>query len=336
MSLPVEDLDVLIVGAGPAGLSCAVGLERAGCRYLVLDKGGVVDTIRRMPTQMTFFTTPELIEIGGMPMVSVGGKPTRSEALMYYRKVVDALGLKLRPYEKAVAFSGEDGEFVVETERTTGAGRRRYRARKLVLATGIFDNPRRLGVPGEELPKVSHYYGEAHPYHGCDVAVIGGANSAAEAALELYRAGARVTLVHRRAQLAEGIKYWVAPDIANRLRNGQIEARFESEVVEILPDRLRLRHTRTGAASEIPNDFVLALIGYHADDDFLRGLGIGLDPATRKPRLDPATLESDVPGLYIAGVLVAGNDNNKVFIENGRFHGERITAALERSLQVRV
>jgi thioredoxin reductase (NADPH) len=333
MSLPEEDLDVLIVGAGPSGLACAVGLERAGFRYRVLDKGGVVDTIQRMPTQMVFFTTPELLEIGGMPMVSVGGKPTRAEALMYYRRVVEALGLKLRPYEKAVRFSGRDGAFVVETERTTGAGRRRYRARKLVLATGIYDNPRLLGVPGEELPKVSHYYGEAHPYHGCDVAVIGGANSAAEAALELYRAGARVTLVHRGAELAKGIKYWVAPDIANRLRNGQIEARFQTEVVEILADRLRLRSTATGEPSEIPNDFVLALIGYHADDAFLKSLGIELDPETRKPRLDPATLESNVPGLHVAGVIVAGNDNNKVFIENGRFHGERITAALERSLK---
>lgn len=333
MSVPEEELDVLIVGAGPAGLSCAVGLERAGYRYRVLDKGGVVDTIQRMPTQMVFFTTPELLEIGGLPMVSVGGKPTRAEALMYYRKVVDALSLKLRPYEKAVRFAGSDGGFTVDTERTTGAGQRRYRSRKLVLATGIYDNPRRLGVPGEELEKVSHYYGEAHRYHGCDVAVIGGANSAAEAALELYRAGARVTLVHRRAELAKGIKYWVAPDIANRLRNGQIDARLQTEVVEILPDRLRLRHTGTGEASEIANDFVLALIGYHADDAFLKSLGVELDPETRKPRLDPATLESNVPGLYIAGVLVAGNDNNKVFIENGRFHGERITAALAVALK---
>ena len=335
MSLPEESLDVLIVGAGPAGLACAVGLERAGHRYRVLEQGGVVDTIRRMPTQMVFFTTPELLEIGGLPMVSVGGKPTRAEALMYYRRVVDALGLKVRPYEKAMRFSGSDGDFAVETERTTGAGGRRYRARKLVLATGIYDHPRHLGVPGEELPKVSHYYGEAHPYHGCDVAVIGGANSAAEAALELYRAGARVTLVHRRAELAKSLKYWVAPDIGNRLRNGQIQARLQTEVVEVLPDRLRLRHAGTGETSEIPNDFVLALIGYHADDAFLRGLGIELDPETRKPRLDPATLESNVPGLYVAGVLVAGNDNNKVFIENGRFHGERITAALERSLRAR-
>lgn len=332
MTLPEEQLDVLIVGAGPAGLSCAVGLERAGYRYRVLDKGGVVDTIQRMPTQMVFFTTPELLEIGGMPMVSVGSKPTRAEALMYYRRVVDALGLEVRPYEKAVCFSGRDGDFAVDTERTTGAGGRRYRARKLVLATGIYDHPRRLGIPGEDLPKVSHYYGEAHPYHGCDVAVIGGANSAAEAALELYRAGARVTLIHRRAALAKGLKYWVAPDIGNRLRNGQIEGRLQTEVVEVLPDRLRLRHTETGEESEIPNDFVLALIGYDADEAFLTGLGIELDPETRKPRLDPATLESNVPGLYVAGVLVAGNENNKVFIENGRFHGERITAALARAL----
>jgi thioredoxin reductase (NADPH) len=251
---------------------------------------------------------------------------------MYYRRVADTLGLKLRPWEKAVRFSGGDGDFTVDTERTTGAGRHRYRARKLVLATGIYDNPRRLGVPGEDLAKVSHYYAEAHPYHGCDVAVIGGANSAAEAALELFRAGARVTLVHRRAELAKGLKYWVAPDIANRLRNGQIGARLESEVMEILPDRLRLRHTRSGEESEIANDFVLALIGYHADDAFLEGLGIELDPESRKPRLDPATLESNVKGLYVAGVLVAGNDNNKVFIENGRFHGERITRALLRTL----
>jgi thioredoxin reductase (NADPH) len=327
-----ELLDAVVIGAGPAGLSCAVGLERHGYDYAVLDKGSVVDAIYRMPTHMVFFTTPELLEIGGIPMVCVGPKPTRAEALMYYRRVAESLGLRIHPYERVVRVSGHDGDFRVEAVRSPGQERRRYRGRKLVVATGIYDNPNRLGVPGEELPKVSHYYKEAHPYHGCDVAVVGGANSAAEAALELFRAGARVTLVHRGDQLAQGLKYWVAPDIGNRIRNGQIQARLGSVVTAIGAERIRLRRLADGRESELRNDFVLALIGYHADEGFLEGLGIELDAATRKPRIDPATLESNVPGLYMAGVVIAGVENNKVFIENGRFHGERIVAALGKAL----
>jgi thioredoxin reductase (NADPH) len=200
------------------------------------------------------------------------------------------------------------------------------------VATGIYDNPNRLGIPGEDLPHVSHYYREAHPYHGRDVTVIGGANSSAEAALELFRGGARVTIVHRGKGFASGLKYWVAPDIANRVRNGQINARFETVVTAIEPNQVRLRHTPSGEESVLLSDFVLALIGYHADEAFIASLGIELDPETRKPKLDPATLESNVPGISLAGVVSAGVDNNKVFIENGRFHGERIVAALGRAL----
>jgi bacillithiol disulfide reductase len=327
-----ELLDAIVIGAGPAGLSCAVGLERGGYRYAVLDKGGVVETIYRMPTHMVFFTTPELLEIGGIPMVCSGPKPTRAEALMYYRRVVENLSLRIHPYEQVESVTGQDGDFRVDAVRSPGEERRRYRSRKLVVATGIYDNPNRLGIPGEELPKVSHYYAEAHPYHGCDVAVIGGANSAAEAALELFRAGARVTLIHRGGALAEGLKYWVAPDIANRIRNGQVHAQFGTVVTAIEPDRIRLRRLADGAESALRNDFVLALIGYHADEDFLKQLGVELHPETRKPRLDPATLESNVPGLYLAGVVIAGVENNKVFIENGRFHGERIVSALGKAL----
>jgi len=325
-------LDVAVIGAGPTGLACAIELTREGYRYAVLDKGCVVNSLFHFPPNMVYFTTPELLEIGDLPLVCQGEKPTRLEALKYYRKVAETYELNILPYEAVTRAVREDGLFHLDTRCEKTGERRRHRSRALIVATGYYDNPNRLGIPGEELPKVSHYYTEAHPFHRRDVLVIGAGNSAAEAALDLFRGGARVTLVHRRAEPSSGLKYWVAPDLANRVKANEIRALFETEVTEIRPASVHLRRSKTGETLELPNDFVFALTGYHADTDFLRSMGVRVDPETQKPALDPETLESNVPGLYMAGVVIAGVDNNKVFIENGRFHGKQVVRALRATL----
>ena len=321
--------DAIVIGAGPTGLACAIEIQQRGLDVILLEKGCLVNSLYHYPPHMTFFTTPELLEIGGLPMTSIREKPNRTEALKYYRRVTQYYRLDVRQYEKADRIEGPDGDFRVWT--TQRAGRTGcHRARKIILATGYYDLPNRLEIPGEELPKVMHYYHEPHPYFDMDVAVIGGKNSAAIAALELYRTGARVTLVHRYAQLSNSIKYWIKPDLENRLKNGEITGYLDSTVEEITADCLRVR-TPEGV-KHLKNDFVFALIGYHPDLGFLRSIGIEFDPETRRPRTNPETLESDRPGVYLAGVLVAGMHTNEIFIENGRFHGGQIARDLAARL----
>jgi thioredoxin reductase (NADPH) len=317
--------DVICIGAGPTGLACAIEAKRAGMRPLVIDKGSLCNSLYHYPVNMVFFTTPELLEIGDLPFVSATEKPTRTEALKYYRKCVEHYELELRLAETATRVDGSDGDFRVNTRADNGA-LHDYTARKLIIATGYYDLPNRLGVPGEDLPHVSHYYTEPHPYWRQDVVVIGGKNSAAEAALDLYRSGARVTLVHRRGELGSTIKYWVRPDIENRIKAHQITALFQTHVVRIEPDAVHV--SGPGGAMALPAVHVFALTGYHPDFSFLRQLGVHLDPQTNKPALDPQTLESNVPGLYLAGVVIGGNHTSEIFIENGRFHGKQIIAAL--------
>ncbi len=323
-------LDVLIVGAGPTGLACAIELQREGFDYAVIEKGCIVNSLLRFPTQMIYFTTPELLEIGELPLICEREKPSRIEALKYYRRVVDTYRLKIHQYQKVMSVTGAEGDFRVVSELQSNGEHRTHRARKLIVATGYYDNPNFLGIPGEELPKVSHYYSEAHPFYDCDVAIIGAGNSAADAALELFRGGARVTLIHRRPDLSGSLKYWVAPDISNRIKNGEIKALFETAVTEITPTAIRTLQVATGEEQMIPNDFVFALVGYHADYDFLRAFGVELDPVTMKPALNPKTLESNIKGIFLAGVVIAGVENNKVFIENGRFHGKQIIEGLRQ------
>lgn len=317
--------DLICIGAGPTGLACAIEAKRAGMRPLVVDKGCLCNSLYRYPTNMVFFTTAERLEIGDLPLTSATEKPTRGEALKYYRKAAAHYELELRLYEQVERVEGSDGRFVVHTV-TANSIANQYAAKKIALATGYYDLPNRLVVPGEELPHVSHYYTEAHPFWGRDVVVVGGKNSAAVAALDLFRAGARVTLVHRRAELGATLKYWVRPDIENRIKAGEIRALLETRVTRIEPEQLWVRG-RDGERP-IPATQVFALTGYHPDFDFMRQLGIALDPETNKPALNPETLESNVPGIHLAGVVISGNATGEIFIENGRFHGKQIIAAL--------
>jgi thioredoxin reductase (NADPH) len=317
--------DLICIGAGPTGLATAIEAKRAGLRPLVIDKGCLCNSLYHYPTNMVFFTTPELLEIGDLPLTSSGEKPTRAEALKYYRKTAEHFALELSLYERVGSVEGNDGNFTVTTH--TGSGQTpRYTAKKIAVATGYYDLPNRMDIPGEDLPHVSHYYSEAHPFWKEDVIVIGGKNSAAEAALDLYRSGARVTLVHRREQLGSTIKYWVRPDIENRIKAGEIRALFNTSVTRIEQGQVWVRNG--GAERALPGKQVFALTGYHPDFDFLRQLGIALDPQTNKPAIHPQTLESNVPGIFLAGVVIGGNFTSEIFIENGRFHGRQIAAAL--------
>jgi thioredoxin reductase (NADPH) len=278
---------------------------------------------------MTFFTTPELLEIGNIPMTSLNDKPNRNEALKYYRRVAEHYRLDIRQYERVDQISGEDMAFQVLTTDRLGC-QRRYATHKIVLATGYYDVPNMLDIPGENLPKVIHYYREPHPYYNHDVAVIGAKNSAAIAALELLWTGARVTLIHRGTGISDKVKYWIKPNIENRIKSGEIRAYFHSHVLEIQPDSISVS-TPNGELS-LKNDFVFALIGYQPDLKFLNAAGITLEPQTLRPRTSPDTLESERKGIYLAGVIVAGMHTNEIFIENGRFHGQSIAESIASKL----
>ncbi len=315
--------DAIIIGAGPTGLACGIELGKRALSATLVEKGCIVNSIYNYPTNMVFFTTPELLEIGGIPMTSLNEKPNRTEALKYYRRVADFYNLEIRQYERVEKIEGEDGDFSVHAVDRRNCPRV-YRGRKVILATGYYDIPNRLNVPGEDGEKVIHYYKEPHPYYGLDVAVVGGKNSAAIAALELHWTGARVTLIHRGDAIHAHVKYWIKPNIENRIKSGEIRAFFRSRVVEIRPDTILL-DTPEGR-QEIRNDFVFAMTGYRPDFEFMESLGIHLDTKTQKPRTNAQSLESDRAGIYLAGVVVAGRHTNEIFIENGRFHGEQIAA----------
>jgi thioredoxin reductase (NADPH) len=323
--------DVLVIGAGPTGLACAIAAQNLGLRVVLIDKGCLTNSLFHYPAHMTFFTTPELLEIGNMPFSSPNQKPTRSEALEYYRKVAEHYKLDVRQYQNVDRVTGSNGDFIVHT--TDRFGRKlEHRARKLIVSTGYYDLPNYLGITGEDLPKVKHYYHEPHPYFDQQVLVIGGKNSAAIAALDLWRHGAKVTLVHRGKELHRHIKYWIKPDIENRIKNGEIAAHFQTTVSNITEDAVTL--LTPGGPKVLSNQFVFALTGYHPDFAFIESLGIHLDPADdRCPVCNRATLESNVPGIYLAGVIVAGERTNEIFIENGRFHGNLIAQDLTSKMQ---
>jgi thioredoxin reductase (NADPH) len=318
------------VGAGPTGLACAIEAQRANLKALIVEKGCLVNSLFNYPAGMTFFTTRERLEIGDIPFSSVNLKPTRTEALEYYRRVAEHYQLPMRFFERVFGIEGADGDFRVRTQTRTGEGKS-YAARKVIMATGYYDLPNLMEIPGEDLPKVSHYYSEAHQFYGQKVAVIGGANSAAIAALDLARHGAEVTMIVREPELSRHIKYWIRPDIENRIKEGSVRAWFRAEVKEIAQDWICI-HQASQAPTRLANDYVFALTGYHPDFELLRSIGIEINPQTQRPACNSETLESNVPGIYLAGVIIAGMDTNEIFIENGRFHGKQIAADLRMKL----
>lgn len=325
-----ETLDVLIVGAGPTGLACGIDAIRAGLGTLILEKGCLVNSIFSYPANMTFFTTRERLEIGDLPFSSINVKPTRGEALEYYRCAAQFYKLPIRFTERVTSIEPQDGGFRVSVENQS-ARRAQYTSRTVIVATGYYDLPNKLGIPGEDLPKVSHYALEGHAFYGRKVAVIGGANSAAITGLDLYRHGAEVAIVHWEPQLSRHIKYWIRPDIENRIKEKSIRACLDCRVTEIAEDCIRVQNAQ-GESFDIENDFVFALTGYHPDVGLLERAGVQVDPVSYRPACNLKTLETNVPGLYVAGVVLSGRHTNEIFIENGRFHGKQIMEHVKEQL----
>jgi bacillithiol disulfide reductase len=328
---PTEILDLLVIGAGPTGIAIGAEARMAGLSVLLVDRGPLTAAIQGYPTFMEFFTTRDRLEIAGIPFAIPEDKPTRRQALVYYRSVVDRYGVPLALYEDALPVEREGELFRVRTRPVLGGGERVRRSRAVALATGYFINPCRLGVPGEDLPWVSSRYKEAYPHFAQDVVIVGGGNTAAEAALDLWRNGARVTLVHKNAAVRPGVKYWLKPDVENRIAEGSIASRFESRVKAFLPEGA-VEIAGPGGPEVLPAQAAYVLIGYRPDAEFERRCGVEVDPETLIPSYDPETCESNVPGLYIAGTLQAGRWTDRIFIENSRDHGPKIVAHLKTRL----
>jgi thioredoxin reductase (NADPH) len=336
-SVDSEPTELLVIGAGPCGLAVGVAAKQAGVSCVLLDRRTVVSTIERYPLSMTFFSTPERIEIGAIPFISSHEKPNRRDGLIYYRRVAEHYGLDIRPGEDVADVALEDGpascrRFRIQVRRRHD--RKTYHAATVVFATGYYDNPNFLGVPGEDLPHVTHYFVEGHPYWRQRVIVIGAGNSSVDAALECWRAGATVTLVHFGEGFDRTVKAWVLPDIVNRVKEGSIAVRWLSRIRAISPTHVDLVSDVTGAVEMLPADAVLAMTGYHADTTLLQRLGVPVDPTTGVPAHDEASMVTPVPGCYLAGVIASGNDANRLFIENARGHGELILRHLLQSRSV--
>jgi thioredoxin reductase (NADPH) len=319
--------EIAVIGAGPCGIAVGVAAARAGLSCVLFDRGAITQAMMNHPTYVTYFSGPEKLEIADIPFTTAGDKPTRREALRYYRKVAAYFGLDVRQYTSVAGVDRERDGFILRT-RTQFGEEAAFRARNVVVATGYYDTPRRLDAPGAELGKVLYYFDEPYRYWDQDVVVVGGGNSAADAALLCWREGARVTIVHLFEGMDRGVKPWVKPDIDNRIAEGAIPALWHSRIVEIRPREVVVEHMQTGERRTIPNDWVLAMTGYEPDPSWLRELGIEIHPETAVPSHDPATMETNVPGLYVAGVIVSGHDANKIFIENGKLHGPLIAASV--------
>ncbi|TCJ05533.1 YpdA family putative bacillithiol disulfide reductase [Cytobacillus praedii] len=319
--------DVIIVGGGPCGLAAAIALQEIGYSPLIIEKGNIVNAIYHYPTHQTFFSTSEKLEIGSIPFITVEYKPRRNEALTYYREVVNRKNIKVNAYEKVTKVTKRDGEdFLILTNKN------QYTAKYVIIATGYYDNPNYMNIPGEELPKVFHYFKEAHPFFDKDVVVVGGKNSSVDAALELVKAGARVTVIYRGKEYSPSIKPWILPEFDSLVRNGVIRMEFQSHVKEILDEKVI--YTKDDQVYEVKNDFVFAMTGYHPDHDFLEAMGIQIDTESGRPIFNSETMETNIAGIYIAGVIAAGNNANEIFIENGRFHGGLIAQAIKNKNKV--
>lgn len=314
--------EVIIVGGGPCGLAAAIALKRTGKQPLVIEKGNIVNAVYHYPTHQTFFSTGEKLEIGDIPFVTEEYKPRRNQALVYYREVVKRENLRVNAYEKVLSVEKQrTGSFVVKTDKEE------YECSNVVIATGYYDNPNYMNVPGEELTKVSHYFKEAHPYFDKDVVVVGGKNSSVDATIELVKAGARVTVIYRGSNYSSSIKPWILPEFESLVRNEIVKMEFNAHIKEITDDKVI--YEKNGEVIEIVNDFVFAMTGYHPDHQFLKQMGVGIDEETGRPIFNPETMETNISGIFIAGVIAAGNNANEIFIENGRFHGEQIANAIK-------
>ena len=322
-----DAVDIAVVGAGPCGIAVGVAAAEAGLSCVLFDRGAITQAMMDHPTYVTYFSGPEKLEIADLPFTTAGDKPTRREALRYYRKVAAYFRLDVRQYTEVTSVEPDGGGFVLRTRTRDGEEDVR-RARSVVIATGYYDNPRLLDVPGAELSKVLYYFKEPYPFWDQDVIVVGGGNSSADAALLTWREGARTTIVHLFDGLDRGVKPWVRPDIENRIADGSIPALWRTRLVEIRPREVVVESLDTGARRTMANDWVLAMTGYEPDPSWLRELGIRVDPVTAIPAHDPATMETNVPGMYVAGVIVSGHDANKIFIENGKLHGPLIAASV--------
>lgn len=319
--------DVIIIGAGPCGLACGIEAQKQNLSYAILDKGNITESIRRYPVSMIFFSSADMISIGEVPFTSLNVRPSRVEALKYYRKVAEHFDLNIHIFTQVQNIKPEDEYFVLQTSKGT------YRAKKVVLAIGYYDIPRQLDVPGEALPHVTHYYKEPYKYTLTKATVVGGANSAIETALDLYRNGAQVTLVHMFETLDKRAKYWIVPDLENRIKKGEVKAYFRSKVTQITEEEVHIVNLDTGEKTVIPTDFVFLMIGYRPDAEFLTKVGIELEGEMLIPMINPDTYESNIPGIYLAGSVIGGEETAKVFIENGKLHAQPIMKDILRKIK---
>lgn len=318
--------DCIIVGGGPCGLAAAISLQNVGINPLVIEKGNIVDALYRFPTHQTFFSSSERLEIGDVPFITENLKPTRNQALAYYRGVAELKDIRVNTYEKVLEINKIDEcKFIIKTSKD------QYEAKYVIIATGYYDNPNYMNVPGEDLPKVFHYFKEAHPFFNTDVVVIGGKNSSVDAAIELNKAGARVTVLYRGSEYSNHIKPWVLPEFLSLVRNKKVEMVFNAHVKEITEHSVI--YEVDGETKEIKNDFVFAMTGYHPDHGFLKQIGVGINDETGRPTFNDETMETNVSGVFIAGVIAAGNNANEIFIENGRFHGDLIANEIKKRME---
>ncbi len=314
--------ETIIVGGGPCGLAAAIALQTIGMNPLVIEKGNIVHSIFHYPTHQTFFSTSEKLEIGDVPFISTEYKPRRNEALSYYREVVKRKSIRVHAFEKVLNVSKQHEEMIVMTDKA------KYMTSNVIIATGYYDHPNYMNIPGEDLPKVFHYFKEAHPFFNKDVVVVGGKNSCVDTALELVKAGARVTVIYRGSEYSPSIKPWILPEFDSLIRNEVIKMEFNANIKQIYPDKIV--YMKNGAEYEISNDFVFAMTGYHPDHRFLESMGVQIDRETGRPFFDSASMETNIEGIFIAGVIAAGNNANEIFIENGRYHGELIAEAIKK------